>query len=251
LTGFYFSISIVPVISYSNADTQKKDIIKDNRNKCGVYKWRNNVTNKEYVGSSSNLVSRLYSYYSLNHLAKQSSSLVCKALLKYGHSMFSLEILEYCKPSEVIIREQYYIDFLKPEYNILSIAGSSYGRLRLEETKLKIKKARLGSTQLRETKDKIAASLLGRKHSAESLAKMKDRMLSEIHLAKLRDHLAKLNSLKGTKVKIIDTQTNEISEWDSIYKAAVSLGANQTTIGRYLKAKKLYKGRYAIVLTEE
>lgn len=67
----------------------------------------------------------------------------------------------------------------------------------------------------------------------------------------MRDHLTILNSQKGTKVKIIDTQTNDITKWDSIYKAAVSLDANQTTIARYLKAKKLYKGRYAIVLAEE
>jgi hypothetical protein len=33
------------------------------------------------------------------------------------------EILEYCEPSKVLEREQYYIDLLKPEYNILKTAG--------------------------------------------------------------------------------------------------------------------------------
>ena len=35
-----------------------------------------------------------------------------------------MEILEYCEPSEILKREQYYIDFLKPKYNILKTAGS-------------------------------------------------------------------------------------------------------------------------------
>jgi len=30
-----------------------------------------------------------------------------------------LEILEYCDPLNIISREQYYLDNLKPEYNIL------------------------------------------------------------------------------------------------------------------------------------
>jgi len=41
-----------------------------------------------------------------------------------AHSNFKLEILEYCEADRLIIleREQYYIDLLKPEYNILKIA---------------------------------------------------------------------------------------------------------------------------------
>lgn len=43
---------------------------------------------------------------------------------KHGYSNFSLEILEYCNPSECIKKEQYYIDLLSPEYNLLKQAGS-------------------------------------------------------------------------------------------------------------------------------
>ena len=50
-----------------------------------------------------------------------------RALLKYGYSNFTLEIIEYCEPSDVIDREQFYLDLLQPEYNILSKAGSSLG----------------------------------------------------------------------------------------------------------------------------
>jgi group I intron endonuclease len=41
-----------------------------------------------------------------------------RALLKDGYSSFSLYILEYCDEKDLIQREQYYFDLLKPEYNI-------------------------------------------------------------------------------------------------------------------------------------
>lgn len=48
-------------------------------------------------------------------------------MLKYGYSKFNLEIIEYCEPEKCIEREQYYLDNLKPEYNILLKAGSPLG----------------------------------------------------------------------------------------------------------------------------
>ena len=43
-------------------------------------------------------------------------------LLKYGYSNFQLEILEYSTKNKVLIKEQYYLDLLKSEYNILTTA---------------------------------------------------------------------------------------------------------------------------------
>jgi group I intron endonuclease len=56
--------------------------------------------------------------------------------LKYGSAKFSVEILEYCEPSEVFKREQYYFDLVKPEYNILKIARPfSLSHLRAKNAK--------------------------------------------------------------------------------------------------------------------
>lgn len=41
----------------------------------------------------------------------------------------------------MIFREQYYIDLLKPEYNICLIAGSTLGKKHSESTKEKISKS--------------------------------------------------------------------------------------------------------------
>ena len=61
-----------------------------------------------------------------------------KALLKYGYSKFYLEILEYCDPKELAKREQYYMDHLNPEYNVLKTAYSSLGYKHTGKTLVKI-----------------------------------------------------------------------------------------------------------------
>lgn len=43
-----------------------------------------------------------------------------RALIKYGFFL-----LEYCKISDLLSKEQHYFDKLNPKYNILKIAGSS------------------------------------------------------------------------------------------------------------------------------
>ena len=90
---------------------------------------------------------RLSSYYSLGFLKNKielSQSKIYCAFLKYGSSNFKLEILEYCDKLDVIDRENYYLNLLKPEYNILQIAGSSFGYIPSVETKEKIRASLLG-----------------------------------------------------------------------------------------------------------
>jgi hypothetical protein len=71
---------------------------------------------------------------------KDYSMIICKALIKYGYSNFKLEILEYCTIEDIRAREQYYLDILKPEYNLLPTAGSSLGFKHSEESLVKMRK---------------------------------------------------------------------------------------------------------------
>lgn len=114
---------IIPIVTYVNADTNKFIICKENRNKSGVYRWVNKINGKSYISSSISLNNRLIIYYSLNSLTfkVKGSIIIYRALLKYGHANFSLDIIEYCEPNVLINREQYYINLLNPEYNILKM----------------------------------------------------------------------------------------------------------------------------------
>lgn len=149
VTGPLVGVSNTPVFSiivYDDADTNKLQAIKENKGKAGIYRWTNKLNGNRYVGSSINLGRRFISYYSFNYLSKSKMS-ISKSLLKYGYSNFTLEILEYCDYNNVRLREQHYIDLLKPEYNILKIAGSSLGFTHSVETIAKFKTSNLTPEQ--------------------------------------------------------------------------------------------------------
>ena len=108
-----------------------------------MYRWVKIISGESYIGSSVNLGKRFINYYNYNHLS-DTNMIINKALLKYGYSNFKLEILEYCDKDNNIEREQYYLDLLKPNYNILQTAGSSLGYKHSEEARKKMSIARTG-----------------------------------------------------------------------------------------------------------
>lgn len=141
------------------------------------------------------------------------NSLIYRALLKYGYSSFTLDILEYCDTSVIIEREQYYIDILNPKYNILKIAGS----------------------------------LLGFKHSKEAIERMSftrsGRFVSEATKLKITVNHGRSHSLKVTNIS-----TGDIKVFTSIRITAKFLGINHTYLAKCLKIKNLYVGKgYNIV----
>ncbi len=92
-----------------------------------------------------------------------------------NHSNFTLEILEYCSKDEIIKREQYFLNKIKPEYNILQKAGSS----------------------------------LGFKHKLETIKKLKEIQLK---IPESKEHLE--NKIKSNpnskKINLINVETNEV-----------------------------------------
>ena len=66
---------ITPIKRYYNAKTDKYNIYKDNKGKCGIYRWTNLVKGKSYIGSSISLYNRFSKYYSLNNLNKSRNSI--------------------------------------------------------------------------------------------------------------------------------------------------------------------------------
>lgn len=248
-----FILLIEAIIIYNNADTEKVSILNENKNKSGIYCWTNIESGKKYVGSSVNLYTRFMQYYNIKYITRASkSSLICRALLKYGYSKFKLEILEYCEPSVLVEREQYYIDLLKPEYNILKVAGSLFGykhtveslqkmseiaKNRSEETIDKLRKAALGKTytHTEETKKKISEAMLGKKHTDETKEKLKIIQANRVN-----------PPVKGLKVQVKDIQTGEIIIYDSLRNAGKGLNSNHTSMKNNLDNAKLFRNRYII-----
>jgi hypothetical protein len=70
----------------------------------------------------------------MNYALTQSNSYIYSALLKHGHSNFSLTILEYCDKEKCLEREDFFLSSFPHEYNILEKAGSPLGRKHSDET---------------------------------------------------------------------------------------------------------------------
>ena len=60
--------SIIPVRSYLKARELKAIILKENKNKSGIYRWTNLITSKSYVGSANCLSNRFKNYFSAPYL---------------------------------------------------------------------------------------------------------------------------------------------------------------------------------------
>lgn len=208
-----------------------------------VYRWINNLNKKTYIGSSVNFGSRLYKYYSVKHL-KEHNTPIHNALLKYGHSNFSLEILEICERDNSVLREQFYFDLLKPEYNILQQAATSLGFKHSAETLEYFKNERKVSD---ETRKNLSLSAIGRILTEQDKKKIsnsrKGQKLSDETRAKISASTA---SLIGVPVIIKNIETNLEVEYTTLTEAAKYLGVSRTAVKKALDSGKIFKNLYIV-----
>ena len=248
---------------YEDAYSMKKSIIEDNKNKSGIYKWTNKLTNDVYIGQSVDLSKRFIRYFNLSYLKNRNTLVISRALIKYGYSNFSLDILEYCDIANLTEREQYYFDKLNPKYNTLKIAGSSSGHIHSEETKTKIsqylkgvyvqeKSALYGRTHTEETKALMALKksnennpLYNKTHSDETKELMRQKALGRKHS---EETLLKMSTSRGYLVYIHEKCDSEgfklIGSFVSIRRAAKFLEISSNTVRLYINSGKIFKDRY-------
>ncbi len=232
-----------PVVIYNDAKKDKVRIFKENQNKRVVYRWVNKNNNKTYIGSSINFAVRLYKYYSHKHLF-QSKTPIHNALLKYGFENFSLEILEYCEEGvNPVLREQYYFELLKPQYNILEKAGSLLGFKHSKDTLAKFAIREVSE----ETRKNLSLAALGRRLTEEDKGKISSRRKG-IQLSDITRKKISLSSaiLRGIKIEVQDVNTNEKIEFQTLTDAAKYLGVSRPAIKKALDNEKLVKKQYKI-----
>lgn len=251
-----FTQSVNPVVTYSNAELYKVEILKENKNKAGIYRWVNKLNGNTYVGSAVNLKRRLYTYFNLSDILRNltiGKSRILSVILRDGYSNFQLEILEYCSPEDAIKREQYYIDLLKPEYNLNPTAGSRLGTKHFADSLLKMSASAKGRKLTEDTKNLLSLALKGTNNhnfgktlSEETKAKIREGRIGKSFLSEASK--AKMSENRGTAVKVLDLITKEQLVFTSIKKAAEFVGVTQPTLSRRFKNKNsfLVKKRYQV-----
>lgn len=92
------------------------------KGECGIYQIKCIKTNKIYIGSSKQLKTRKRKHFYLLSNNKHHNNHLQNIVNSRGIESLQFEIIELCSQEDLVDREQYYIDTLKPEINILKTA---------------------------------------------------------------------------------------------------------------------------------
>lgn len=200
----------------------------------GIYLVKNKQNGKVYVGSAVNMCVRNSSHVTKLNKGGHINAHLQNAWNKYGESEFEWSVLEDVEYTEdktemkrrLLDREQYWIDKLNPEYNILRTAGSLLGFHHSEETKAQISAHTKGVKKSEEHAKHIREGQKGRPCRPGEY----ERLVTT--LAKYR-HVAHITPI------IVDGQ-----EFESLKAAAKHFGLKYNCVQKRLASPNFQNWRY-------
>lgn len=134
----------------------------------GVYQILNKTNNKKYIGSTTvSFNKRWKDHNKLLVINKHYNTALQNAYNKYGKDNFEYSIMQFCPKELCIDKEQWFIDKLKPEYNICKKAGNTFGYNHTEVSKMKM--------------SEIAKKRKGRFCSLETIQNMSNSKISILY----------------------------------------------------------------------
>ena len=177
----------------------------------GIYKIICLSTGKFYVGSSIDVRKRWRQHLNKLRSNKHVNKKLQNAWNKYTEQNFLFEIVELILPPFLLEREQYWIDKLRPVFNIAKSAKApNLGIKASEEARAKLSARLMGNTYTRgkkrspESIEKTRSANLGKKRSAEYCARSSAIRLGKKHspetIEKIR--LKKRNMSDETRAKL-------------------------------------------------
>lgn len=227
------------------------NINKNLRNFSGIYKITCIVNNKFYIGSAVDFYRRLHTHSSHLKNNKHDNRYLQAAWNKYGKDSFIFETLKFCKKEDLIKTEQWFIDNLKPDYNLSPTAGSNIGYVQTEQEKVKrglsirrtyilkhnIPEERIISL-INEGKSQLeVADILGYKNVNRICKFLKVRGIIYNNNLLIKRHKEK------EKIRDIEIE-NSIKEGLSIKDLVIKLKSSKLTISKSIKRLGLWEERY-------
>ena len=231
--------NLKPKKVYNNLKQEKFQILKDQKDKCGVYCLINNTNGHAYVGSSINLASRIRNYLNNTFLKnKQNMNMpIVKALLKYNQSNFSLLILEYVEQAAIetlTVKETFYITHLVPYYNVLKQGYSSLGYKHTESTKNLLSELVKNRIHSNKTKALIAKAMIGENNP----------FYNKNHSLESKIRMAEANS--AYPVYVYNSYKELLVIYPSVLTLAKLIKSNHSTLVNNIKKQTLYRGEWYI-----
>lgn len=241
----------------------------------GIYCLRNKVNNKRYIGSSKNIYNRLHKHRCLLNKNKHENLYLQNAVNKYSLESFEVFILEFSEIENLSKKEQFYINYFQPEYNITKeVIRNTPSKESVEKARktrklrhqqglygcpscIKIYEHDLNGRVIQEYKSIKEASTILNIHTSSIIRvlKKKHKQVKGKRFSytgeKLESFEKNINGKKltsiGNKVTIKDVFTNTINSFNSHAKAAEFMEVTPTCIKYFLKKQTLCKKRFQIL----
>lgn len=134
---------------------------------CGIYCITSLDTDRQYVGRTTDLKTRLrvHRYDSVKH--PEYSPKLYTDMRAYGVERFKVELREECAQDDLASRERYWLDMLGTEFNGYNIQRKDFRHT--DETKKRFSWLRKGRVFSDEHRQKLSQAGMGRKYSDESI----------------------------------------------------------------------------------
>lgn len=208
----------------------------------GVYKIYSTIKpNRVYVGSSANIKQRWRTHKAqLNH-NKHKNPKLQRHCNKYGLGDLLFEIIETIpngSKEQILEREQFFIDLIKPWFNISPMSSSPLGSKRSAESKAKYRKAVLGRKASDETRKKQSDAKAGYIPWNKGIKWSADVIVNISNARKKRGRLEYLYGIMVKRVYQYDINMNFVNKYKTVTEASTILGLIRETIGMCCNNKR-------------
>lgn len=182
------------------------------KSKSGIYKLIHQKRGIFYIGSATCIYTRLHNHYSMLKKGIHDNKILQSVYNKHGKDNLKWEVVELCTKEDLIQREQFFIDSLKPEMNICHYAKNTLGYRHSEETKKMFSEKRkgnknsLGRKLSQETKSLIRAKAKKRGITEAFMKASKKANTGRVHTAD------EINKRSKKQAKLTPSEVKEIRE---------------------------------------
>lgn len=252
-----------------------KEIKWELKSKSGIYCIINISNSKRYIGSSTNMWQRLQKHRSLLRHNKHDNLKLQNGWNKYEENNFDYYILEFCEKEFLEKREQFFIDTLKPEYNITLIVERNILSKESRILQSRTRKERIASGEIKfpikyiyryslngefiEEHESLKTACEKLNISESSVCRFTngthkkgagflwshEKLDSMPPYIKSRNDTGKLNK----EVEVLNIETDNIDfEFKSLKECASFFGIKPVMISDSIKNKRIFRKKYRISL---
>jgi group I intron endonuclease len=170
--------------------------------KSGIYQILSKKDGRSYIGSAVNLDKRWQGHIK-NSKKPSNKQVISSAICLHGIDNFEFVVLEFCDVDQLIDREQWWLDKVRPfadegrSYNIRKTANSNIGIKRSDASRKKQSAATKGVPKTKEHKQKLSESWHTNRGDSY-YAQLSERMKGDKNPSKRPEVTAKISeSRKG------------------------------------------------------